>query len=983
MEVGAMGEETAGQRVVPSLQFSVLGPVRVWLDGQPLAAGTPQQRAMLAALLLRRGRTATANDLVGALWGEEPPQKAVQTLRTYATRLRRAFGPRADALVTEAGGYALRLVRGDRLDAEHSEQLVAEAEKLTSAGDLSRAHELYGAALELWNGDEALAGIPGPAAELHRDRLGDKRIVLIEQRLDVGLQLGLHADSVSELTALTTAHPFRERLREQLMLALYRSGRQAEALAVYKDARRVLVAELGVEPGPALAELHQKILNADESLNLAGPPPATVGAPPPIRPAQLPAAVPDFTGRIAFVSELGKELATAGGRVMAVSAVAGIGGVGKTTLAVQVAHAAREHFPDGQLYVDLQGAGPEPAEPQAVLGSFLRTLGMPDSSIPEGVAERSALYRSLLDGRRILALLDNARDAAQVRPLLPGTAGCATLITSRQRMVDLAGAHLVDLDVMSREEALTLFTRIVGAERVSAEQQSAMVVVSLCGFLPLAIRIAASRLASRRTWTVAALAQKLSDERHRLDELQAGDQAVKATFELGYSQLSSEQARAFRLLGLADGQDISLPAAAALLDRDAETAEVLLESLVDASLLESAAPGRYRFHDLVRLFAKACAERAEYPSSARHAALSRLLDFYLATTAAVYALQRPGDRRVNHLQPTTHPGLAFDSPAAAVDWLFTEADCLLSCAQHATDAERLRKAADLLLVALDLSESGAFSLQYERACTAVLEAAEAAEDCLAEGRVRIALSQAEHMADRLDLSYEHGRRALLLGVAAEDPIARSHGANSCGIIALYQNRHEDAIAYLTRALEEFRGDGDLPGEASVLSCLSRVNLNLDHASEAVALAEESLGILRRVGSPLRLANGQYTLGMALAANGQYAAAVAQLNDALTGFQSNRQRLWEGLTLFRLAEVHLATDQATEAAPMAEQALARLRDTGGPSWRANVLTVLGRALDDTGHTGRARACWEQALEILDSNGSPEAADVRNLLASVTV
>lgn len=287
---------------------------------------------------------------------------------------------------------------------------------------------------------------------------------------------------------------------------------------MYADTRRLLAEELGVDPRAGLRQLQRRILQADPELAEPSAPaaePAVVR----VRPAQLPATVPDFTGRSAFVRELGEVLAGAGdgtgagGRVMAVSALAGIGGVGKTTLAVHVAHQARPAFPDGQLYVDLQGAGPRSAEPETVLGSFLRALGTADSAIPDSLEERAALYRSVLDGRRVLVLLDNAKDAAQIRPLLPGTEGCAALVTSRVRMVDLAGAHLVDLDVMSPEEALSLFTRIVGEERVAAERKAALDVVAACGFLPLAIRIAASRLAARRTWTVSVLAAKLADER--------------------------------------------------------------------------------------------------------------------------------------------------------------------------------------------------------------------------------------------------------------------------------------------------------------------------------------------------------------------------------------------------------------------------------------------------------------------------------------
>ncbi|MGW1732965.1 BTAD domain-containing putative transcriptional regulator, partial [Streptomyces sp. NPDC001999] len=589
------------------LRFAVLGPVRAWRGGEPLASGSPQQRALLTALLLRDGRTATAAELIDAIWGEEPPSQALAAVRTYASRLRKILDPAT--LISNAGGYAIR-TRPEALDLTAAQELAADAEKARAGGDRARARDLLNEALALWDG-EPLASVPGPYAENQRTRLEEWRLQLTETRLDLDLELGCHAEAVSELTALTAAHPLRERLRELLMVALYRSGRQAEALAVYADTRRLLADELGVDPRPELSQLQQRILRADEELahsaDEAAPAPAAV------RPAQLPATVPDFTGRASFVRELGNRLATAEGSVMAVSALAGIGGVGKTTLAVHVAHQARPHFPDGQLYVDLQGAGARAAEPETVLGAFLRALGTADSAIPDSLDERAALYRSTLDGRRILVLLDNAHDAAQIRPLLPGTAGCAALVTSRVRMVDLAGAHLVDLDVMSPEEALQLFTRIVGEERVNSEREAALDVVAACGFLPLAIRIAASRLAARRTWTVSVLAAKLADERRRLDELQAGDLAVKATFELGYGQLEPAQARAFRLLGLADGPDISLAAAAALLNLEVHAAEDLLESLVDTSLLESAAPGRYRYHDLVRLYARACAERDEQP----------------------------------------------------------------------------------------------------------------------------------------------------------------------------------------------------------------------------------------------------------------------------------------------------------------------------------------------------------------------------------
>ncbi|NJP99896.1 AfsR/SARP family transcriptional regulator [Streptomyces zingiberis] len=960
-----------------SLRFAVLGPVRAWRGEEQLSTGSPQQRALLAALLLRRGRTATAAELVDALWGEEPPDAALAALRTYASRLRKTFGPDADTtLLSESGGYAVRLaVRA--LDLAIAEEYAHQAEKARSDGDRRSARELLSAALDLFEG-EPLAGLPGPYAEAQRNRLAEWRLQLTESRIDLDLEAGCHAEVVSELTALTAEQPLRERLRAQLMLALYRGGRQAEALAVYADTRRLLAEELGVDPSIELRDLHQGILEADD--DLAAPSDCDDGesANAVVRPAQLPATVPDFTGRTAFVGELSEQLATAEGRIMAVSAVAGIGGVGKTTLAVHVAHAARDHFPDGQLYVDLQGAGPRPAEPQAVLGSFLRALGRADAAIPDSLDERSALYRSVLDGRRVLVLLDNARDAAQVRPLLPGTEGCAALITGRARMVDLAGAHLVDLDVMSPEEALQLFTKIVGPERVAAERDAALDVVAACGFLPLAIRIAASRLASRRTWTVSVLATKLADERRRLDELQAGDLAVKATFELGYSQLEPQQARAFRLLGLADGPDISLAAATAVLALDPYEAEEVLESLVDISLLESAAPGRYRFHDLVRLYARACAERDELPPVEREAALSRLLDFYLTTTARVYAMERPGDRLPEHVATASPHGLSFSGRETALEWLFSEARCLLACAHQSTGAGVVRRGVDLLLVAKDLSESGVDPRTFEQAALTLREAARTAGDKPAEARALTALSSLYNMTGQFEEADVLGGEAALLGDSAGDPVASAHARNNHGITANYLKRYEEGEAHLQQSLELFRADDNRTSVASVLSNLSRTHLNTGRVESAVALAEQAVDIYRESGVTMRLANGKYAFGLALTQAGKLDRAHEELSDALVIFRGSRQRLWEGMTYFRLAELSLKAGKPAQAASLAEQSLAVLRTFGGSWRRANALTLLGRALNEIGQIDRARVCWQDAVAVYEELQLPEAAEVHALL-----
>lgn len=591
------------------LRFAVLGPVRAQYGDEPVNTGSPQQRGVLAALLLRAGHTATAPELIDAIWGDQPPHAALAALRTYASRLRKALRDRYDVLVSESGGYALRL-DDSWFDLQAAQKWADEAERAREAGDRVSALTLLDRALGLFQG-EPLAGLPGPYMEEQRSRLAEWRLQLVEVRCELMLELGRHAEAVADLTALTAAHPLRERLRELLMLALYRSGRQSEALAVYADTRRLLAEELGVDPRPELSELRQRILQADvEPASRPGEPAALRL----VRPAQLPADLNDFVGRDEELRRIGDQLSAGADARMRTVVITGLAGVGKTSLAVHAAHGARREFPDGELYAALGGAGPQPpAEPASVLGAFLRALGVPGSAIPDGVEERAALFRSALDGHRVLIVLDNARDAAQVRPLLPAAPGCGTLVTSRVRIPDLPNAYPVDLGVLSPQEAMRLFSGIVGRERVEAEREAAMEVVTACGFLPLAIRIVANHLVSRHTWPISVLARRLTGTQRRLSELEPG---YLELFALSYRQLPPAQARAFRRLGLTTDPDIPLTAAAAVLGVDEDTAEELLESLADRSLLESPAPGRYRMHPLLRAYARSRAHEDESPEEA-------------------------------------------------------------------------------------------------------------------------------------------------------------------------------------------------------------------------------------------------------------------------------------------------------------------------------------------------------------------------------
>ncbi|MFC4057129.1 BTAD domain-containing putative transcriptional regulator [Planomonospora corallina] len=1036
------------------LRFAVLGPVQAWRDGAELDLGTPLQRSIIAMLLLREGRAVTPAEMIDGVWGEDAPPRALGALRTYVSRLRAVLEPERSprtppGLLTSVGrGYALRL-GGARLDLTRFESGTREAESARRAGDPRGAADRLRACLALCTG-EPLAGAVGPYAEHQRGRLAEQRMTALETLMDLDLELGRHAEVVSELVALTGDHPLRERFRAQLMLAYYRCGRQADALAVFTDIRQALIDELGVDPGPDLAALHQRILSGDPALAAPAEPvrlrpappepapaaPAPEGGafePPELpRPAQLPAAVNDFTGRRQIIERLhavlspsdGAKDGTAGGAVpgqatgaaggtaggavpgaaigtvpgqatgaaigavpdtgrVPVAAISGIGGVGKTTLAVHVAHAMQDRFPDGQLYADLRGYGDEPTTPESALAAFLRALGLPPDVIPDGLAERSALFRSLLAERRILLLLDNARDAAQVAPLLPGAAGCAALVTSRHKLADLPGARLIDLDVMEPDEALALFSAVAGPERVDSERAAAMDVVAACGFLPLAVRIVAARLAARPTWTVASLVPRLADERRRLDEMRVGNLTVESTFALGYGQLTEAQARAFRLLSLPGGPDISVSAASAVLGLDPTEAEDLLESLVDASLLEAPAPGRYRFHDLLKLFARRIAERGSgaVPDAGEGArALRRLLCFHLASARSAHRLAYEGSTVADQLA-VSGSGHDFSSADEAVTWLTVEAENLFAsisqAAAGARDAASLLPAADLLLAMEPLLESGSHVREFDLRIREVLAAARRLEAPSCELRCRYLNGRLLFGANRLA---EAEREFLAVLELAErgDRIVTGEALNALAVVVGRQRRHVEALSWFDAARKAFREIGASGGEALTLSYSARDHLFLNQPEEAIAAAEQGLAIFSEIGSAAGTARARYHLGIVLSRVGRLNEAVHHHAECLAFFRTGHQRVWEQRVCARLAETLIAAERFADAVRHAEQALTVSREIGHPYGEAQALWVLGRALSGLGEAGRSRSCLVRAHDLFSVLGAPEAGDLRALL-----
>ncbi|MEU4224895.1 BTAD domain-containing putative transcriptional regulator [Nonomuraea sp. NPDC026600] len=617
------------------LRFALLGPVRGWRGETELDLGAPQQRAVLALLLLREGETVSLDELVDTLWGDRAPGSARAIARTYLSRLRGVLHSGADedrVIRSSGGGYAISL-GAVGVDWVSFCGLVREAQAMRAGGNPAEAADLLRNALRLWRGTP-LGGARGDYIDQERTRLAQHRVAALEERLALELELGQHAEVNEELAAAVAAEPMRERLRELQMIALYRSGRQAEALSAYDGVRRLLATELGIDPGGGLRELHQRILRADPGLAATTRcPVATLptGRPP----AQLPAAPLGFVGREAELAAIENTLRPTGGTP--VVAITGLGGMGKSALAVQTAHAMRHRFPDGQIYADLGTSSGRPTAPAAVLGSFLRSFGVPEERLPTSLEERVALWRTVLADQRVLIVLDDASDANQVLPLLPAAPGCAAIVTTWRHLIDLSGVRWFRLDALPRDDALEMLARLAGHRRVLEERRAAVELVDLCSHQPLAVRVAADLLQARPHWTVRQVGRRLEDDLYRPAGGNDDCALIEAPLLLAQSRLGAQQATAFRLAALPDYGELVADSAAALLDLPRPQAHRLLESLVEAHLLLAGPYGTYRYHSLVQAFARRQAWTREGVERCE-AALSRLMRFHAQRPTATAAL---------------------------------------------------------------------------------------------------------------------------------------------------------------------------------------------------------------------------------------------------------------------------------------------------------------------------------------------------------
>lgn len=912
------------------VEFAVLGEVRVRVGGEDLDVGPARQRSVLAVLLVEAGRTVTADQLVDRVWGERAPVRARHALYSYLCRLRAALADVAGCGIDRrGGGYVLR-VDADTVDLHLFRDLLDKAR----AADGGQALALYDRALGLWRG-EPFAELDSPWLASVRDRVTEERFTAEVQRHEVALDLGMHAELLAELATATEARPFDERLAGQHVLALHRCGRRAEALTRYRQFRARLVAEIGVEPGEPLQRLHQRML-AEQV-----PQPTTAVRIPP--PRQLPAASPWFVPRT-------RELGLLDDALAGVVVVTGAGGTGKTSLALGWAHRQDDRFPDGQLYVDLRGFDPvgRPLCPSAALHGLLEALGVPPEQVPAGREARAARYRGLLAGKRVLVVLDNAYDADQVRPLLPGDPRCLTLVTSRDRLADLVareGAVPVPLAVLDEDEAVSLLERRLGHGRVADEPGAVTALVAHSARLPLALAVVAGRAVSNPAFPLRALAAELRDECTRLDALEAdGTSAgVRTVFSWSYRTLSADAARLFRLLGTHPGPDADRFAIASLAGVEVPQARALLSELTRTHLVDEHRPGRFRSHDLLRAYA---AELAEATDSAedRRAALRRCLDFYLHTG---FAAER-------HLAPHWPP-ITLDPPQdhvarfpvtdyrEAVTWFTAEHHTLLAATEEAARAR------------MDVH---AWQLPWV---------------------LSTYLSRHGHWGHRADTQ----RTALAAADRLGDDAARATGHHLLGRAEVLRGNQREALDHLHRALGHYAHAGDTTGMAVTHFSLSEAHGTRRHHAKALLHARKALRLFRGAGDRVWEAFTLTAIGLCHAEAGEYVQALAHCAEARPLLDRFGDRDGIAHNLHCLGRAHHALGQHTEAAACHRDALALFRELGSVYLEAKCLDHLGDALQAAGERHAAFDAWRRAVEVLERLTHPDALEIEAKLLGAVV
>jgi DNA-binding SARP family transcriptional activator len=1002
------------------VDFHILGPLEVTSEGRRLDLGGLRQQIVLAVLLLDAGRVVPIARIMEAIYGQEPPQTSRAQVQICISGLRRLFSGCGfpDAIATRGQGYALQ-IPGLELDANRFENLLTLARGNRDAGRLDAAIANYRDALALWRGS-AFEGIESRLVQSAARSLAEHRITANEDCVQLELDLGRHRELVAELAGLVEEYPLRERLHGQLMLALYRSGRQAEALQAYRSARHTMIEELGIEPNEQLRQLEYAILTADEAL--AQPPLAAAVEQQqvtiPFVPAMLPRDIADFTGRAKQIDAIRHALTqTPGSRsqyAVPIIVIVGKAGVGKTTIAVHAAHSVAEHFPDGQLFADLHGGTSRGINPMQVLGRFLRVLGLSGAALPDSLDERAEVYRAKLGGRGMLLVLDDAGSEGQVLPLLPGDPSSAVIITSRTRLAGLAGAVHIEIDVFDSDQSLGLLSQIAGADRVQSETDEAAALAALCGHLPLALRIAGARLAARPHWGVGQLLDRLHDETHRLDELEHGDMGIRASISLTYDSVAKDTRRLFRRLAIPDFRIFSAWVGAALLDTSIEEAQDMLDDLADAQLIETVGGGRgmhgqYRFHDLIRVFAR---ERlvAEESSDDRDAALARVLGALLYLAEAISRLERGADVLI-HSSAARLPmpdRLVEQLGSAPLAWFERERLNLISGIRQAAEAGLVELCWDLAVTALTLFESRLYLDDWQETHRIALASTRRGTDKRGEAAILHSMGLLDIEQQRFDDARQDIEGSLALFEEVGDDRGMALAVRSLGLLDRLSGRFDEAAAHYERALETFRGTGeqvasafvlhnmaqlrleqnDLAGaklllsealalsrsgggrrvEAQVLYRMGHTYLQADEPVEAGKAFEQALGVVRCIGDPIGEAYALHGLGIARLRRGELSESEGALRHALMLANRSSAVLVETRVLVGLGELALTSDDPPQAVAHLQHALSLIGGMNMPIDEARALIMLSDARLASDDDDGARDALAEALartEVLDA------------------